>query len=79
MKSLRFLMTILSLALVAGCATPKPQKVIEYVRISDYCTKDDALWFDHDETIGYLAAHEMRFLRDFVLHNEKNEKFCGVK
>lgn len=64
--------------LVVGCAS-KPQTVIEYVRISDYCPKDEALWFDHDETINYLSVHEMRFLRDFVLHNEKNEKFCGAK
>lgn len=78
MKSLRFLTVTLCFALAAGCAT-KPQTVIEYVRVSDFCSKDEALWFDLDETITYLAVVEPRFLRDFVLHNEKNEKFCGVK
>lgn len=64
--------------LAAGCAS-KPAIVTEYVKINDYCTKDKILWFDHDETIDYLEANEGPFLKDFVLHNEKNDEFCGVK
>ena len=71
---MRYLLVTLLLVLASGCVTK--YKTLPPELIHDYCTRDAVLWFDHTETVDYLAVHETAFLREFNKHNGKYEMFC---
>lgn len=60
MKSKLWIVTLSSIALVAGCAAPR----------GDFCDIARPLYFEHDATVDELAGDEEELLRGIVRHNE---------
>lgn len=61
MKSKLWIVTLSSIALVAGCAGPHR---------GDFCDIARPLYFEHDATVNALAGDEEELLRGIVRHNE---------